>query len=749
MEWNPSKVPSHPFNSSVFRSFFKSIRLTKELFLGVIFTLSIAFFIHYREVQVENLELDSTAEKYVLAQVGFEFPDVEATSILKLESLKDVGNIYQIDDKLLLDRAESIGRHLVIGSEWRERLPDATFNAIYEGNEAVYNALLKSRFVDARTWHKMAEVGYPLEGCFIFTPELSADSAQNSISYAKKVLIPANLWESIREYAFKSIKSIPVESEVSNFIIGQYSGAKWVLRGDLAAQNAVKQLVKSHMLLKKTKVEPGSRIISAGEKVTARHIDMIKAMKHSLSDQQNLLTPLTLLASVIMAFIFTMLCVFYLKIEFPEIIQSFPKQALLTTIFILTLAIAKLTECIFLTKEGNWLEFFHFPIFILFGSILLTILLGSRLAFAASSALVVILCVTLSFERNHFLVINMTAALVAICSARNIRRRKEIFEVAAKVWLVLIPVIFAFNFFQDSFWTMGLLADIVATGLFIMTTTMMVVGIMPILESAFGIVTDMTLMEYVDPNHPLLRRLSIEAPGSYQHSLVVAAIAEEAALAINANALFCRVATLYHDIGKLSNPQYFTENQFAGFNIHQLLTPLESAQVITAHVTEGVTLGAKYSLPQSFLEVIQEHHGTTAVYCFYRAQLELVQGDRSKVDEMSFRYKGPKPRSKESAIIMISDTLEAASRSLDEVNEKSVEALIERLVGEKMADGQFDECQLTFEEMGILKKSIIRTILFLSHERVKYPTQAAIENQTHVLEPQIAEILLERSQAKL
>jgi putative nucleotidyltransferase with HDIG domain len=215
-------------------------------------------------------------------------------------------------------------------------------------------------------------------------------------------------------------------------------------------------------------------------------------------------------------------------------------------------------------------------------------------------------------------------------------------------------------------------------------TGALVVTIMPVLESTFGVVTDMTLLESADLSHPLLRRLNLEAPGTYRHSLAVAALAEEAALAINANPAFCRVASLYHDIGKLAQPQYFTENQFSGFNMHQLLTPLESAQVIIAHVTEGVKLAQQYELPPSLIDVIREHHGKGLVYYFYHAQIEQCRAKAIVIEECRFRYPGPTPSSRESAIIMIADSIEAAYRSLEEVSEKATSELVESIVSDKI-----------------------------------------------------------------
>jgi hypothetical protein len=198
--------------------------------------------------------------------------------------------------------------------------------------------------------------------------------------------------------------------------------------------------------------------------------------------------------------------------------------------------------------------------------------------------------------------------------------------------------------------------------------------------------------------------LNLEAPGTYRHSLAVAALAEEAALAINANPIFCRVASLYHDIGKLSQPQYFTENQFCGFNMHQLLTPLESAQVIISHVSEGVKLAEQYELAPSLVDVIREHHGKGLVYYFYHAQIEQSRARAIMVEECRFRYPGPTPRSRECAIIMLADSIEAAFRSLEEVSEKAAVELVESIVADKIREHQLDTSRLTFDEIEGIKR---------------------------------------------
>ena len=444
-------------------------------------------------------------------------------------------------------------------------------------------------------------------------------------------------------------------------------------------------------------------------------------MKLALNESRNLWQPLTILGSLLFAFLITALGTYYFKFNHREILRNISKLSLYATLIILTLILSKVSEFLLLRNTSSVLELIRYPIYIPFAAILLTVLLGTEVALFSTCFLSVLLGISLAVDHSRFLVMNLVLGVVTIIFSRSLRKRKEVFAVCGKVWLCGIPIILSYNLISNSFWSIALVGDLLSTLGFLVLTSILVIGFLPLFESIFHIMTDITLMEYMDPNNELLRRLSVEAPGTYQHSLVVGTIAEAAAQSIGANGLFCRVSTQYHDIGKLFNPHYFTENQMGGFNIHQLLTPVESSQVIIAHVLEGEALAKKYGLPQSFVDIIRQHHGTTLVYYFYCKQVEQMGGDVDNVDEAQFRYPGPKPRTKESAIIMIADTVEAASRSLEEVNEESLTELIDRLVSDKQEEGQFDECQLTFEELGHVKKAIVKTLSVTRHLRVKYP----------------------------
>ena len=250
-------------------------------------------------------------------------------------------------------------------------------------------------------------------------------------------------------------------------------------------------------------------------------------------------------------------------------------------------------------------------------------------------------------------------------------------------------------------------------------------GLLPIIEWVFGVQTDISLMELGDPAHPLLTELQRRAPGTFMHSLNVATLSEPAAEAIGANGLLCRVGAYFHDIGKMIKPEYFVENQGgdAG-NRHESLLPSMSRLVIISHVKDGADLGRKHRLPESIIDFIMQHHGTTLVEYFYRQAKASENGEAEEVDEADYRYDGPRPQSREAAVMMLADVVESACRSLDDPAPARIEHLVRELAMNRLLDGQFDECGLTLRELSIIQMSLIKTETALLHNRVKYPDQA-------------------------
>ena len=251
-------------------------------------------------------------------------------------------------------------------------------------------------------------------------------------------------------------------------------------------------------------------------------------------------------------------------------------------------------------------------------------------------------------------------------------------------------------------------------------------GLLPIIEWIFGVQTDISLLELGDPAHPLLQELKNRAPGTFTHSLNVGMLSEPAAEAIGANGLLCRVGAYFHDIGKMFKPEYFAENQ--DVNRHEQLLPSMSRLVIISHVKDGADLGRKHHLPSSFVDLIEQHHGTTLVEYFYH-QAKTSETD---VEESDYRYPGPKPQSREAAVMMLADAVESASRTLDEPAPARVEHLVNELAMKRLLDGQFDECGLTLSELRTIQQSLVKSLLALLHKRVEYPEDTETKKLTHV-----------------
>jgi cyclic-di-AMP phosphodiesterase PgpH len=688
-----------------------------RLCLGLVFSLLLFVFFHFRETNIQILEVGQKAPQYIVAQVDFTFPDEELTIVSRQEAAFSIGTIYRLNDRQVQLAVTEIQKWIAPngkgGSEWNALAKETSFKDAAMGLGLLNDFLSESRFSDARTISQIEtlpedQLPLPVEYFFSYVPSRISST----------VNLPDSFWESLKQ---RKILSRDLPLPILTYFIQRLRPLKWEFEVDQGIEYSLRKLAKAQVKPKMTKVRAGERIINQGEKASSRHLAMLTAMKEQLAKQRDPFTWRTVLGTALMVFLLVGVGILYLKETQKETLRSNKRLGLLISIFALTIFIAKSVEFFLIHDSGQFFYNVRTPIFIPFASILLSSLLNSRIAAFGTLYLAVILTLGLAVDPLPFLLVNILTGVIVIYANRKVRRRKEIFVVCAKAWLCSMLVICAIDFSPQPSVPSTLSNDLFSSLLFMLFTAVLVVGLIPIFESTFRIMTDITLMEFLDPSNELLRRLTIEAPGTYQHSVVVGNLAEASATAVGANGLFCRVATQYHDIGKLSNPQYFTENQMGGIDMHQLLTPLESAKVIISHIAEGVQLARKAGLPEQFIDVIKEHHGTTVVYYFYAKQLELMGGDKSKVNQEEFRYGGPKPRSKESTIIMIADTMEAASRCLDEFNEQSVSEMVETLIQRKLEDGQFDNSLLTFEELGVVKGVLMKTLLAASHPRIKYP----------------------------
>ncbi len=387
---------------------------------------------------------------------------------------------------------------------------------------------------------------------------------------------------------------------------------------------------------------------------------------------------------------------------------------------------------IFIMQSGltflivNKFDLSEYAIPIAISAMTLTIFFDTRIAFTAITTLSILIGIQLG-GNIYFIITSIFTSSFAIYSVRKLRKRSQIFQsiifiVLSYLFSITITELMQFSSFDVLKYHLffgsvnGIVSPFFAYGFFVL------------LESAFGITTDLTLLELADFNHPVLKRLSREATGTFTHCVTVGNMAEAASDAIGANSLLARVGSYYHDIGKLVKPEYFVENQSIGSNKHDKLTPSLSALIIIKHVKEGLRLAKEYKLPGAIVDFITTHHGTTKIAYFYDKALQHAD-DHSNINESDFEYPGPKPRTKETGIVMICEAIEAAIRSIDKPTINNISKMIDKIIRDRLISGQLDDCPLTLSDLGKIKGTtkgntgILPIIQSIHHLRVEYPNQ--------------------------
>jgi putative nucleotidyltransferase with HDIG domain len=361
-------------------------------------------------------------------------------------------------------------------------------------------------------------------------------------------------------------------------------------------------------------------------------------------------------------------------------------------------------------------------------ALVLALVYNPQFALLMSLAQALAVTVLLQDHVGDFL-IKMAGLSVAVLLLRGVRTRTQLVKVGLIAGGVYAIMTVATGLLFEQTWTL-IAADSLRRFLWGSLAGFLLTGLLPLVERAFGMVTDISLLELADGSHPLLQELLRRAPGTYTHSMTVATLAEGAAEAIGANPLLTRVGAYFHDIGKMLKPSYFIENQ-TGENLHDSLEPALSTLVIIGHVKDGLALARQYRLPQPIADFIVQHHGTTLVEFFYREAIRLqsVAGATPASLEASFRYPGPKPQNRENGVLMLADAVESSSRALISPTPNSLRKLVHDLLMKRLLDGQFEESGLTLTELHIIEESLSKALIALFHARIKYP-EAAIYPKT-------------------
>ena len=455
-------------------------------------------------------------------------------------------------------------------------------------------------------------------------------------------------------------------------------------------------------------------IVRANEPITREDLERLNAYEAELRQRQQLQDPGLRFGVIFGAFLLnlTILAVFGVLVYFirPLIYDSLRWLVLQAGLVVAYFALARLVASNGLPPEALPLAFVTLTVAVLW---------DSRIALVMGLVLAVLTVAQSPFAATAVLFPTMVGGAAAAMSVRVVRRRAQTWVFVAIITGSYVVTLLALALLD------GLSAGPVAVsmgwaGANAALSALIAMGFMPVFEWFTGITTDQTLLEWADPNRSLLRRLSLEAPGSYAHTINVANLGEMAANAIGAHGLLCRVGLYYHDVGKVLKPHYFVENQPEGRHPHDKLKPDTSASIVREHVTEGLRLAREEKLPNIVLNFIAEHHGTQLI-AFFHARAKDEFGE-DNVDEADFRYPGPKPQSKETAIAMMADSIESATRVLQEPTPERVRGLVDGIVEGKREDGQLDEAPLTLREITVLKDTFVKVLSGIYHHRIDYPT---------------------------
>ncbi len=475
-----------------------------------------------------------------------------------------------------------------------------------------------------------------------------------------------------------------------------------------AIQAAVNNVARTENIVKSNE-----RIVSRHERITPeikRKLDSYTLAKTEKTGDVNQLLQFLARFGHTMAILF--LPVIYMSLFRKRIIGDNVRLLLIATIILLIAFLSYLTFTLPLSGPVQYL------IIVPAAAMLLTVIFDSRVAFYITVS-ISFLVGALRGNEYSIILASILAGTMAIYTVRDIKNRTQIFR---SLMFIFIGYAFAIivNGLQRAIAFDELSVELAYALANSVLSPVFTFGLLIFFEKVFRITTDLTLLELTDFNHPLLRDLSTRAPGTFHHSIVMGSLAEAAATAIGANATLARVGAYYHDIGKMLEPEYFVENQVGSQNIHDSLEPKSSARHIIDHVIRGIELGKEHKLPDRVIDFIPAHHGTTLVSYFY--EKERARGDIS-IEPSEFRYGGPRPTSKETAIVMLADTIEAATRAIEEPTIDKIRDLIERIVSKRLAEGELNDCDLTFRELSMVKNSFLNILTGIHHSRIKYPSE--------------------------
>ncbi|WP_366924131.1 HDIG domain-containing protein [Metallumcola ferriviriculae] len=464
-------------------------------------------------------------------------------------------------------------------------------------------------------------------------------------------------------------------------------------------------------------IRKNQKIVGKGDIVTAANIETLQHL-----GMLRVKSPYARFAGILL-FVMVMYALIGLYIYFyrREVYEKDRQFNLLGLIIVTTLVIAKTVSAISIGGQAEIAVLVGYLVPVAAGSMLISILLDNKLAIFVTVILSIFVGM-INGGQLQFAVGALVGGVVGVFSVSRLSQRSDLAKASIYIMLANILTIISLGLISKMSWV-GLLTG---SGLAVsngVLSSVLTIGLLPFLESAFHITTPIKLLELSNPNQPLLKRMLVEAPGTYHHSIMVGNMAEAAADAVGVDSLLARVGAYYHDIGKLKRPYFFTENQLTQNNPHDRLAPTLSTLIINSHVKDGVEMAEQHALPDVIRDIVRQHHGSSMIGFFYRKAIESCEKeeDQANISPEDFRYETPKPQTKEAAIVMLADGVEAGVRSKQKLNPGKMEGFVRQVIKDRFDDGQLEECDLTFKELDIIAQAFVKILSGIFHTRIEYP----------------------------
>ncbi|WP_409270697.1 HD family phosphohydrolase [Neobacillus sp. SCS-31] len=692
-------------------------------FIGVILFLAM-----YGNVKPDKLKLGQfeIAEKTVVSPITVE--DKESTEAKRKQELERVQGVYRLKSEYTQNQVDLVASifdtAIKVNQEIQDDLkkPAEDEEASEPKSETPEEIPVADKVKKLKEKLTHAVIEELPEETFITL--VSADKAQLEIAKDLTVTavnnvmskpIPADEVENAKKKVEEELKFSALKPSLKRaaIVLGRYAVIQNEFYDPQATEEARRRTAET---VEPVKILEGQVIVEEGELISHEIYRQLKLA--GLLDSQDSKKPLLGLLFLITIILSAIYYYFLERKSQPDKNQT--DLLLFGIVFCFSIILMKIVSQF--QQFGYEGVSFLFPAAM--AGMMIKILIDERLAWL--TAAVQGICGSIIFNEETTGALNMSAGIYILCAGlavilflKDHSARSKILPAGFFVSFVNFSVIFSLLFLRNTQYSgmeYGLI--FIFSAVSGIASAVLAMGLLPFLEASFGILSTMRLIELSNPNHPLLKKILTEAPGTYHHSVMVANMSEAACEAIGANGLLARVGCYYHDIGKTKRPLFFIENQINGDNPHDRLSPGKSAQIIIAHATDGAAMLKKHHMPKEIVDIAEQHHGTSLIKFFYHKAKQAG----NEINEADFRYPGPKAQSKEAAIIGIADSVEAAVRSMAQPTPEQIEALVHSIISDKLQDGQLDECDLTQREIKVVEHTLCETLKGIFHSRIEYPT---------------------------